>query len=43
MKLDVAAMGCDSLAGSTHKWMMCPIGGGVLYVPSRSGSPNSTP
>jgi len=32
MKLDVAAMGCDSLAGSTHKWMMCPIGGGVLYV-----------
>jgi len=32
MKLDVQAMGCDSLAGSTHKWMMCPIGGGVLYV-----------
>lgn len=32
MKIDVAAMGCDSLAASTHKWMMCPIGGGVLYV-----------
>ncbi len=32
MKLDVAAIGCDSLAASTHKWMMGPIGGGVLYV-----------
>lgn len=32
MKLDVTAIGCDSLAGSTHKWMMGPIGGGVLYV-----------
>ena len=32
MKIDVAALGCDSLAASTHKWMMCPIGGGVLYV-----------
>jgi selenocysteine lyase/cysteine desulfurase len=32
MKLDVAAMGCDSLAASTHKWMLGPIGGGVLYV-----------
>lgn len=32
MKLDVAAIGCDSLAASTHKWMMAPIGGGVLYV-----------
>lgn len=32
MKLDVAAMGCDSLAASTHKWMMGPIGGGILYV-----------
>ena len=32
MKLDVAAIGCDSLAGSTHKWLMGPIGGGILYV-----------
>lgn len=32
MKLDVAAIGCDSMAASTHKWMMGPIGGGVLYV-----------
>ena len=32
MKIDVAAIGCDLLAASTHKWMMCPIGGGVLYV-----------
>lgn len=31
-KIDVAAIGCDSLAASTHKWMMGPIGGGVLYV-----------
>ena len=32
MKLDVAVIGCDSLAASTHKWMMGPIGGGILYV-----------
>lgn len=31
-KIDVQAIGCDSMAASTHKWMMCPIGGGVLYV-----------
>src|ERR1700748_3352893 len=31
-KIDVAAMGCDSLAASTHKWMMGPIGAGILYV-----------
>ena len=31
-KIDVAAIGCDSMSGSTHKWMMCPIGGGLLYV-----------
>ena len=28
----MAAIGCDFLAASTHKWMMGPIGGGVLYV-----------
>jgi isopenicillin-N epimerase len=32
MKIDVAAIGCDSMAASTHKWMMGPIGGGMLYV-----------
>jgi len=32
MKIDVAEIGCDSMAASTHKWMMGPIGGGVLYV-----------
>ena len=32
MEIDVAEMGCDSMAASTHKWMMGPIGGGVLYV-----------
>jgi isopenicillin-N epimerase len=38
MKLDVAALGCDSLSGSTHKWMMGPLGGGVLYIrPERQG------
>ncbi|HXR94879.1 MAG TPA: aminotransferase class V-fold PLP-dependent enzyme [Rhizomicrobium sp.] len=38
MKLDVAALGCDSFSGSTHKWMMGPLGGGVLYVrPERQG------
>ena len=31
-KIDVAAIGCDSMAASTHKWMMCPLGGGILYV-----------
>jgi len=31
-KIDVAQIGCDSLAASTHKWMMGPIGGGILYV-----------
>jgi isopenicillin-N epimerase len=38
MKLDVAALGCDSFSGSTHKWIMGPLGGGVLYVrPERQG------
>ncbi len=38
MKLDVAQLGCDSFSGSTHKWMMGPLGGGVLYVrPERQG------
>jgi isopenicillin-N epimerase len=32
MRLDVAGIGCDSLAASTHKWLMGPIGGGILYV-----------
>lgn len=32
MKLDVAAIGCDSFAASTHKWLMGPIGGGILYI-----------
>ena len=31
-KIDVAAIGCNSLAASTHKWMMGPIGAGILYV-----------
>lgn len=32
MKLDLPALGCDSYSGSTHKWMMGPLEGGLLYV-----------
>lgn len=32
MQIDVAALGCDSYAGATQKWLMGPIGGGMLYV-----------
>lgn len=38
IQLDVAALGCDSLAASSQKWLMGPIGGGLLYVrPARIG------
>ncbi|MEH3107493.1 MAG: aminotransferase class V-fold PLP-dependent enzyme [Sphingomonas fennica] len=29
---DLAAIGCDSWAASTHKWLLGPLEGGVLYV-----------
>ncbi|WP_298395012.1 aminotransferase class V-fold PLP-dependent enzyme [Sphingobium sp.] len=32
MQLDLAALGVDSYSGSTHKWLMGPLEGGVLYV-----------
>jgi isopenicillin-N epimerase len=32
MQLDLAALGVDSYAGSTHKWLMGPLEGGILYV-----------
>ncbi|MCI4591441.1 aminotransferase class V-fold PLP-dependent enzyme [Sphingobium sp. BYY-5] len=32
MALDLAAMGVDSYSGSTHKWLMGPLEGGILYV-----------
>jgi isopenicillin-N epimerase len=32
LRLDLAALGVDSYSGSTHKWMMGPLEGGVLYV-----------
>lgn len=32
MDLDLNAMGCDSYAGSLHKWLMGPFENGVLYV-----------
>ena len=32
MKIDFAAMGCDSYGTSTHKWLMGPLEGGILHV-----------
>lgn len=32
MQLDLAMLGVDSYSGSTHKWLMGPLEGGVLYV-----------
>lgn len=32
MQLDMAALGVDSYAGSTHKWLMGPLEAGLLYV-----------
>ncbi|MFC3440641.1 aminotransferase class V-fold PLP-dependent enzyme [Sphingobium rhizovicinum] len=32
MQLDLAALGVDSYSGSTHKWLMGPLEGGMLYV-----------
>ncbi len=32
MNVDLRMIGCDSYAGSAHKWMMGPLEAGVLYV-----------
>ncbi|MFN7920013.1 MAG: aminotransferase class V-fold PLP-dependent enzyme [Bryobacteraceae bacterium] len=32
LDVDLAAIGCDSYAGSSHKWMMGPLEAGVLFV-----------
>lgn len=32
LRLDLPALGVDSYSGSTHKWMMGPLEGGILYV-----------
>ena len=32
MQLDLVALGVDSYSGSTHKWLMGPLEGGILYV-----------
>lgn len=32
MRVDLAAMGCDSYASSAHKWLCGPRGVGVLYL-----------
>lgn len=32
MRLNLPALGVDSYAGSTHKWMMGPLEAGLLYV-----------
>ena len=42
MRLDLAALGVDSYSGSTHKWMMGPLEGGILYV-RREAQPQLQP
>lgn len=32
LRLDMAALGVDSYSASTHKWLLGPLEGGVLYV-----------
>ncbi|HEU5181696.1 MAG TPA: aminotransferase class V-fold PLP-dependent enzyme [Candidatus Polarisedimenticolia bacterium] len=32
MPLDLRALGCDTYASSSHKWLMAPPGTGLLYV-----------
>jgi len=32
LDVDLKAIGCDSYAGSAHKWLMGPLEAGVLYV-----------
>ncbi len=32
LDVNVRDIGCDSYAGSTHKWMMGPLEAGILYV-----------
>ncbi len=32
LKMNLREIGCDSYAGSAHKWMMGPLESGVLYV-----------
>ncbi|MEZ5353641.1 MAG: aminotransferase class V-fold PLP-dependent enzyme [Bryobacteraceae bacterium] len=34
LDVNLRAIGCDSYAGSAHKWMMGPLEAGVLYVRS---------
>ena len=42
MPLNLAALGCDSYATSTHKWMLGPLEGGILYV-RRAGMDRLSP
>ncbi|WP_031295059.1 aminotransferase class V-fold PLP-dependent enzyme [Sphingobium ummariense] len=42
LQLDLAALGVDSYSGSTHKWMMGPLEGGILYV-RRESQPQLQP
>lgn len=32
LALDLADMGCDAAAGSSHKWLLAPKGTGFLYI-----------
>jgi selenocysteine lyase/cysteine desulfurase len=32
LKIDVQAMGCDAFFSSPHKWLLAPVGTGLLYI-----------
>ena len=32
LRVDVKAIGCDAYVASPHKWLLAPVGTGVLYV-----------
>lgn len=32
LRVDVKALGCDSYASSSHKWLLAPKGSGLLYL-----------
>jgi cysteine desulfurase/selenocysteine lyase len=32
LQVDLHALGCDSYASSSHKWMLAPKGSGLLYI-----------
>jgi selenocysteine lyase/cysteine desulfurase len=32
LRIDVKAMGCDAFFSSPHKWLLAPVGTGMLYI-----------